>query len=354
MGVQRDPLTLLQGVHEVAAFADPAKPQAVSQRAFDRARAGSAAHASLPAASQIARELKLKWPVVLEVAFAPSNRRSNLLALKTQKKKAPDGWLTEARVKYVLRLVAGRLKTDGLTTIAYDLERTVLLTEDARDWLHGRRLRLPSALTIGRAMRGWDKALSLAGLKERPSQKYPTHQKVLTRLEVMDRFYECYGEQPSESALREFAAGNGLPMQGKGKQKWSETIAEWRQRRRDNGLPEPRVVDYRRSPAKRPDFSADLGAAKDGEYRVKGKWADENACLEWVTSYLNDLPDRTVPQASSYQAWVRQNPGAPSPSSFKQHGGWSAVLEQAQKRCKAQEAAQARTIQPSPPSQRTS
>jgi hypothetical protein len=77
-------------VGEVAALADPQAPAAVSQRAFDRARAASAVHAHLPAPRQIARELGLKWPEVLAVAHAPENERGKVLAARTRE-QMPKG-----------------------------------------------------------------------------------------------------------------------------------------------------------------------------------------------------------------------------------------------------------------------
>ncbi len=195
---------------EVAALANPEAPEAVSQRAFDRARAKSADHADLPAARQIARELKLKWPEVLEVAHAPEGKWSSLLDLKARG-NAPPGWLTSARIKYALRLVAGRLGVDALTTIGYDAERDVILREDARDWLHGRRLRLPSANVIRHATRGWHSALRMAGLREHMQQNHPIHQVIVPRVEVMERFYDHYGEQPSGPLSGTSRAGTKSP-----------------------------------------------------------------------------------------------------------------------------------------------
>ncbi len=336
-----EPLRLLQEVGEVAARANPTEPQAVSQRAFDRARASSAAHADLPAARQIARELKLKWPEVLAVAHAPESRRSKRLDVKTRK-NAPDGWLTNERIRYALRLVAGRLKVDSLTMIAYDEERAALLREDARDWLHGRRLRIPSAMAIGAAAHGWDAALRIAGLGKTTARKRTIHQVIVSRVEVMDRFYDHYGEQPSKSALHDFARGNKIPMSGEGGRKWPETVAEWRQRRRDRGEPEPHVVDYsgrrdaRGRLLKAPDFSANVGAAKPGEYPYRGKWEGESLRVEWVASYLASLPAGTKATGRGYDAWVEQTPGAPRRKYLGKYEGWSAVLRKAGEHLKTQ------------------
>ena len=317
-------------------LANATEPHAVSQRAFDRARASSADHAGLPAARQIAKELGLSWPEVLAVAHAPEGKRNYLLNVKTRE-NAPIGWLTSARIRYALRLVAGRLGVDSLTTIAYDVERDVLLNEDARDWLHGRRLRIPSAGAIGLAAHGWGAALRIAGLSEHVRRKPAIHQVIVSRVDVMDRFYDHYGEQPSEPALKDFARGNKIPVSGEGGRAYSEAVAEWRQRRRDSGEPEPRRIDRRGTGEKAPDFSADVGAAKPGEYLYLGKWENEDLCVEWVAYYLANLPSKRRATARDYAAWAQRNPGAPTTDIFSsKHKGWNAVRLKAEERLKAQ------------------
>jgi hypothetical protein len=326
---------LLREVGEVAALANPAEPLSVSQRAFDRACVNSAEHAHLPAARQIARELKLKWPEVLAVAHAPEGKRNYLLNVKTRE-NAPIGWLTSARIRFALRLVAGRLGADSLTTIAYDAERDVILSEDARDWLHGRRLRIPSAGAIALAAHGWGAALRIAGLREHAPRKPTIHQVIVSRVDVMDRFYDQYGEQPSQPALKDFARGNKIPMSGEGGRVYSEAVAEWRQRWRDRGEPEPLRIDRRGTGEEAPDFSADVGAAKPGEYLHVGKWDDEGLCVEWVAYYLSSLAGGRRATASDYLAWALRNPGAPTPDVFAKHEGWSAVRLKADERLRAQ------------------
>jgi hypothetical protein len=150
----------------------------------------------------------------------------------------------------------------------------------------------------------------------------------------MERFHDRYEEQPSETALRDFARGNRIPMSSKGGRKHSETVAEWRQQRRERGLPGPRVVNHRVIPAS--EYSADVGAAKPGEYPHRGKWRDEEACVAWVACYLAGLPAGRKATADAYAAWASQAPGAPMPNVFLQHGGWSVIRRKAEERIKAQ------------------
>jgi hypothetical protein len=308
-------------VREVAAEANPAEPASVSQRAFDAAaeavRSGgarSAARCGLPAARQIAAELKLPWRRVLALAHEPDARQAHLLSLHGRE-WAPQGWLTAERAAYALRLVAGRRGSGTLTMGAYEAERAALLAGDRRDWLHGRRLRIPSADAIRLAGGGWDAALTLAELPtdERPPQAI--RQTIASCLDVMERFHD-----------HAFARGNRIPMSDERGRPWSETVAEWRQRRRERGLPEPHAPRRRGGRgARAPDYSADVGAARPGEQPHRGKWRDEAACIAWVARYLASLPEGERSTQDSYRRWANAQPGAPSPSRLAQHGGWEAM-----------------------------
>jgi hypothetical protein len=213
---------------------------------------------------------------------------------------------------------------------AYDSERDALLAADARDWLHGRRLRLPDAEAIRLAVGDWDVALTLAGLATDVRPLRTVKQTVVSRLDVMDRFYDHYGEQPTKRALEAFARGNRIPMSDEGKRPWSETVSAWRQRRRERGLPDPRVTQRKGGRGvKAPDYSVDVGAAQTGEQSHRGKWSDEAACVAWVARYLASLAPRERSTQDGYRRWASEHSEAPSPSRFAQHGGWEAVRREA-------------------------
>jgi hypothetical protein len=318
-------------VLEVAALADPGEPTAAAQRAFDAARARSTAHGGLPAARQIAAELKLPWRRVLALAHEPDARQAHLLGLHSRD-WAPQGWLTATRATYALRLAAGRRGEGTLTMDAYEAERSALLAEDRRDYLHGRRLRLPSADAIRLAAGGWDAALALAELPTTQRTPRTIKQPIASRLDVMDRFHDHYAEQPTQRALLAFARGNGIPMSNENKRPWSETVAEWQQSRHERGLPEPRDAKRRGGRgAKAPDYGANVGAARPGEQPHRGKWRDEAACAAWVARYLASLPAGERSTQDGYRRWASRHPGAPSPSRLAQHGGWEAVRRAAAK-----------------------
>jgi hypothetical protein len=329
-----EPLALLKAVREIAALADPDKQTSASQHEFDaaarRLRTSSVDRGRLPAARQVARELGLPWRDVLALAHEPDVRQAHALGLRSRK-WAPEGWLTMERVRFALRLVAGRRQVGTLTMGAYDSERDALLAADARDWLHGRRLRLPDAEAIRLASGGWDAALRLAGLEACARSPREIRQVILPRLDVMDRFCDHYGEQPTKRALEAFARGNSIPMSDENKRPWSETVAEWRQRRRERGLPDPRVTQRKGGRgAKAPNYSANVGAARPHERPHRGKWSDEEACVEWVARYLANLPPRERSTQAGYRRWASQHPNAPSASRFAQHGGWEAVRRAAE------------------------
>jgi hypothetical protein len=320
-----EPLLILKGVRELAAPASPAAPTATTQRVFDAARVRSAGEANLPAARQIAAELRMPWRDVLALAHEAEARQAHALGLRGRE-WMPEGWLTATRIAFALRLVAGRLGAVTLTTGAYEAERLALLAEDRRDWLHGRRLRLPGAAAIRLAAGGWDAALTLAELATDARPPRAIKQTILSRLDVMDRFHDHYGEQPTQRALLAFARGNGIPMSDENKRPWSETVESWRQRRRERGLPEPRLAERKGGRgAKAPDYSTNVGAARPGEQPHRGKWRDEAACVAWVARYLASLPARTRSTQDGYRRWANQHPGAPSPSRLAQHGGWEAM-----------------------------
>ncbi len=335
-----EPLLILQGVREISKAARPGAPEAVSQRTFDVARTRSKKHADLPAARRITEQLDLSWREVLEVAQAPVDKHSFLLGRKGVEEFAQD-WLTEGYVAFVLRLVARRLKKATLTPGEYRAERDAMLREDRARWMHGRQLLLPNedqirAAVIG-AVRGapvaggWDAALRLAGLATNERGPSKIKQTILTRMEVMERFYDHYGERPTIAGLQAFARGNKLPMSDERKRPWAESFADWEAQRRDRGLPAPRVVKHPGGPHRRaPDYSADVGAAKQGEGRYRGKWGDPDSCTAWIKRYLATLRPGERSTVRGYDDWAREQSAAPRASKFGQHGGWEKLRREAQ------------------------
>jgi hypothetical protein len=321
-----EPLLLLRGVREVASLANPATPEAVTQAAFDAARASAAKHPGLPPAKRVTEQLGLRWRAVLEVAHAPVGEQNRLLGVKTRVEE--QDWLTEEYVASVLKLVAHRLGKDTLTRLEYDADRQKLLASDRARWLHGDQLLLPKADQIRFAVGSWTNALRIAGLKT-PRERGPAAKSVSapTHAELLDEFWKHYKVLPTKWELIAFARGNGIPYPNEARVAFGKERATWIKARRADG---DAVPDEPPPQAERADYSRDVGAAMP-DRRRRRVWTDVNDCVAVVKRYLAELPRGKRPNAEEYRAWTQtQSDGGPSPKEFTQHGGWTAILERAQ------------------------
>lgn len=126
-----DDFLLLELVREVALLADRAHPEAVTQRAWDEARAklGSSSSSLSPelpsSARSIARSLKRPWREVLKLAHVDLRDRGRQLGQFDAEDAA--SWLTSDHVAYVLKLVARRLGRRTLTAAQYEAEREAMI-----------------------------------------------------------------------------------------------------------------------------------------------------------------------------------------------------------------------------------
>ncbi len=329
-------LILLRGVREVSALANPVSPTTVSQRAFDAAaeavRSGSAMHVSLPAARRIAERLGLPWRDVVVVAHEPEARQNQLLAVKAR--ESAQDWLTAEHVSVALALVARRLGVDSVTTVQYRVERASLLAQDRARWLHGRWLLLPDDEQIIACAGSWDAALNLAGLKlTRERGPAPSRPSAPPLIDLLERFHDEHGAQPSARALRAFARGNGVPYPSERSQRFGAAVAEWVASRRARGLPEPSIVKRVGGRGKRaPDYSGDVGAGRAGERRRR-KWT-RKSCTAAVALYLAQLRHGERSTERGYADWAAAQPrgNAPAIATIQSLGGWEAVRREAQNR----------------------
>ncbi len=321
---------LLRGVREVAALARPDEPECVSQRAFDAARERSSAHASLPRAKRIAERLGLPWQAVVAVAHEPAARQNQSLAVKARE-RAQD-WLTAEHVCVVLQLVAGRLGVDSVTTRDYRVDRARLLAGDRARPRNGRWLLLPDDEQIIARAGSWDAALRIAGLNETSERgKGQNHPGAPTLADLLERFHDEHGFQPSVRDLRAFARGNGVPYPSERAQRFGEAVAQWVASRSNCGLPEPRVVKRVGGRGRRaPDYSTDVGAARPGERR-RGKWT-RVGCAAAVARYVAQLRRDERSTERGYADWAAAQPrgDAPAVATIQTFGGWEAVRRQAQ------------------------
>jgi hypothetical protein len=325
-----EPLLLLRGVREVAALANPAQPDTATQRAFDAAREHSPEHATLPPARRITERLGLPWREVLLVAHEPEERQAQLLGVKT-KAAADNDWITEEHVAAVLQLVAARLGVDTVSLNEYRVERERMLSADRARWLHGRRLLLPTDNQIMAVVGSWDDALRLAGLRA-PRERGPTRKKTNspTFVDLMERFYDAHGVQPTARALKEFARANGIPHpNSRGGNVFSTAIREWQEQRRAAGLRTPRVVRRNGGRGHRaPDYSADVGAAVPGERR-RDEWG-RDSCVAAIGRYLAQLKPGERSTSRGYRDWASAQEHAPAMTTIQLHGGWEALRREAQ------------------------
>jgi hypothetical protein len=327
-----EPLVLLRGVREVAALASPEEPTAATQRAFDAARARSQEHAALPAARRITERLRLPWTEVLAVAHEPEPRQAQLVGVKTRASPAAD-WITAEHVVAARRAGAPRRGAHSLTTGEYRVERARLLEADRARWLHGRWLLLPDDEQVIAAAGSWDAGLLLAGL-ETTAERGPSRQPgAPTLADLLERFHEAHGFQPSARELRAFARGNGVPYPSERAQRFGAAVAEWRRQRRERGLSEPRVIQRVGGRGNRvPDYSANVGAARAGERR-RAKWT-RASCAAAVARYLAQLRSGERSTERGYADWAVAQPrgAAPAMSTILALGGWEAVRRAAQGR----------------------
>jgi hypothetical protein len=325
-----EPLVMLRGVREVAALASANEPKCVSQRAFDAAREPSAAHAALPAARQIARELGLPWRAVLAVAHEPEARQNQLLAVKARER--PQDWLAAEHVVAVLQLVACRLGADSVTTGEYRVERGKLVADDRGRPRNGHWLLLPDDEQIIACAGSWDAALRLAGLRvtrERSARRERSGAPAL--VDLLERFHAEHGFRPSARDLRAFARGNGVPYPSERTQRFGAAVAEWMASRCARGLPEPRAVKRVGGRGnKAPDYSRDVSAARPGEHR-RGKWT-RASCAAAVARYLVQLRRGERSTERGYADWAAAQPlgDTPAIATIQAFGGWEAVRRDAQ------------------------
>jgi hypothetical protein len=313
-----EPLLLLQAVREVSLVADAEHPVSVSQRAFDVAATDEAA--ALPAAKHIAEKLRMPWREVLALAHKPSGTHNHALG---RKDGSPEqDWLTPEYVGFVLRLVAKGLNTSTLTPGQYRVERERVLATDRKAWLHGRQLRLPNDEQIRIAAGDWDKALGLAGLNARAGRGDQGRGKyAASTADVLERCYEIHGTELTNKELWVFVKANGIPYGRERGRTWAECLAEWKEQRKEKGLPVP---DGPPSLDERPDYARDVGAARPGEGR-RQKWTKQEDCAAFVLLYLKQLVPGERSTKRRYDDWARAQHDAPNSSAFDQHGGWETI-----------------------------
>jgi hypothetical protein len=227
-------LTLLDAVLEVASLASPTSPQTVSQRAFDEARSRSLFYPNLSRAKRITERLGLKWPDVLAVAHAHPDEQNHLLGAKGREPNAK--WVTPENAASALAVVAKRLNADSLTQGEYRREREKMLAADAKRWMHGGQLRMPSEQQVVSVHGSWDAALSAAALqsttqREREQRKPKARGRDNDCVAVVARYLkEAGGNHPTATGYEDWrstqAAAPSLGTITKRHGGWSAVLGE--------------------------------------------------------------------------------------------------------------------------------
>ena len=316
-----DPLALLDAVRDVAEASGVPEPDGISTRAWDAARPRSERQAHAPAARRICEYVGLPWSKVRELAFMSRAGRS--IALGHALNERQGDWLTPEHSDFVLQLVARRLDTPTVTPGQYRAERTAMLAADRNG-----QLRLPTEDQIAALAGSWDRALAHAGLRARQGRGgHRARVGPASIVDVLDRCFEHHRAEPTSGELATFARANGIPFPRRERGRpWSDYVREWKDGRREQGLPVPDGPPPKRE---RPDYTRHVGAARPGERRGRKQWDDVDELAEWVARYLRELPRGGRVSKRRYDEWAAGVDGAPWSSNFDGHGGWAAVLARA-------------------------
>jgi hypothetical protein len=324
-----EPLALLHVVREVARSSLVDDPQRISTRSWDAARELSERFADVPAARRICEHLRLPWEKIRELAFM--NGHAQRVALGHALGGEQADWLTEEYRSFALRLIARHLGAATLTPGQYRAARHAMLGSGRSRRSIPRPVPIPTAEQIETLAGGWDEALAQAGLAPRHGLG-GHHARVgpVRIVEVLDRCYEHHRTEPTLGELVLFARGNGIPFPRKERGRpYRSYVKEWKDGRSARGLDVPNAPPPK---CERPDYSSDVGAALPGERRAKSVWADHDEVVTWVARYLVELNVRDGASQRAYDAWARQQDGAPWASVLERHGGWVAVREEAWER----------------------
>jgi hypothetical protein len=279
---------------------------------------------------------------VLQVANSPAKTHGK--ALQASEAYA-QGSLTAEYIAYVLKLVAKRLDKTTVTATEYDAEIDEMLTESRTRWLHG-RLWLPSAEQIrlftrlelygtnsaGTSRIGtWDRALELAGLELTKNRNRKTTARPLPTIELLERYHEQHGTEPTPKRLWKFAKENDLPfVMVNSPSKWRAIIKVWRNNRAKLELPAPGTPQPT-TPAEHTLVL--LRVPRQPRKPIRSYWANRDKVLSILIMYLKQIPKGQHATTQSYRAWAKQQPSrTPGLDAFRKHGGWAAMLELAHER----------------------
>lgn len=195
---------LFAAVAAIARAEQPEDPTKITQARFNDARA-SHGYKDLSRADRIAKRLKRPWGEVLEISlkggFADQSTGARE-AVRIREK------LTPAEVRHYLQMIARNLGTEALPIHAYDEERERLVEKDNRRHVHRQETAglIPTSQTIVQIYGSWDKALSIAELRNEKRNLRPNYPAELALADFMDD----HGFIPTLGMLRQYQKKRGL------------------------------------------------------------------------------------------------------------------------------------------------
>lgn len=315
--------SLIEVVAAVARTADPARPQTVSQRAYDAARVKSG-YPQAPPAQRTAARFNLPWRELLALALDEKKGHDWAIGKRYGEEERPE--LTEEAVRAALRTIALRLDQRTLTPADYSGEREKMRAKARLSWRYDRDPRLPSEGQIVWVAGSWDAALAIAGLELRPPD--PGGAKGLSRAEVLDLALDATGCLLTSHELNTFAAANGLSLEKwkKGTTSWADELTALREMRAEWGKWTPAAPPPKEH---RPDYSIPSSwLGRDaGPRRRKQRWTRDE-CVVAIRQVMAENPGRSL-TLHAYQRAASGRLELPAVLAIQRWAPWSEMVAEA-------------------------
>ena len=338
----------------------------VSQADFDRSRA-AAGYPLAPTARELCRRVGISWPEVKLNAAEPGRDHArvlgNVAGEDQERGRRPEDLVSALRsvarrlqivpaadddddddegsvgvaaagtasalpasaqfaVADIARPVGAPLPPAPLvmSTVAYDVERELMLAEDRRR-RHGRRRHLPTTGQIIRTAGSWTAALELAGLPT-PGPEHGKN-RGLTLGEALELFFRLNQALPTYREILSWAHHQGVPI-SRHKCRWRDELELLRARWAARGVvvperppPQDERADYTLRDPRIPRLPADHQRL----YR-----RNEDELVDAVAAYLDQLSPTARATAPGYRAWSEGRSDRPSISTITRKSKWTTVL----------------------------
>lgn len=201
---KHDPAVLIAIAREVLLAANPEHPEAVTQRAYDAARA-AVGHAATPRADQLVSRFGVGWATLRDRIL---NHPDPAYALAVHSKQQVRRVLTRAESVAAIRRAAAWLGTTELSYAQYEQARQAIDAQAARRHGHGRHLvPLPTADLI-RHKASFPELVAEAGLTVPGALRHAA----LPRADAVVVFLEHYGFVPTQLELDWFGRHHGIQL----------------------------------------------------------------------------------------------------------------------------------------------